>query len=196
MYKIALVEKPVGTLRVLTFLHEFEKATMTDFITSGWNRRTIEQSLKRLMSLGLIEKTKISQFPRFKKEYGLTSSGVYVAKYAEMARDACRELGGLSFREALGFPKGCMRILVYLSRREWRGTSELLKETELSANQIYRCLSALEKEGFIVVERESIRKKVILSCGHAPRIGKLLMSFDALDGALERALLWQKEGQT
>ena len=185
---VALVERPVGTLTVFTFLYERTEASISDFISSGWNRTTIRRSLGRLLSLELIQMSKTSRFPRFKKMYTLTSSGSYLAGYVRLAEEVCKGCGLFSLEEISRLPKGCLRVIVHFSRRGWHGLSSLLKDTQLSAKQAYRCLATLEEKGVLVIQRKREERERILACRLRPEASRVSLVFDALDGALDRTL--------
>ena len=185
---IAHVERPVGTLNVFIFLHNSKDATMTDFISAGWNRRTIERSLKRLVKLDLVDKRQTSRFPRFEKRYSLTPSGTYVARFADTLKETCERCARYSFEEMKNLPKGSMPLLVYFSRREWQGISDVLKETGLSANQAYKCLRALEKAAILSIEQQDGRRTRILSCKLTSMGSRISLVVDALASALEKSL--------
>ena len=188
MYRIALIERPVGTLAVFTFLHKRGEATISDFVNSGWNRRTVERSLKKLLKLAFVRRKKVSRFPRFEKRYSLTQSGIYVARFANMLREACNQQKSHSLDDLLRSPKGCMQVFVYLSRKGWRGISDLLKETGLSANQAYKCLKKLDAEGYLSIELEKTRRTRMLSCKLTAKGNRVSIILDALDMALARTV--------
>lgn len=186
--RIALVERPVGTLTVFHFLHKLQETTITDFIQSGWNRRTIEKSLKRLVKLGLVDRKQTSQFPRFEKRYSLTQSGAYIAGFVNMLKEACDKHEEVCLEDMSRYPKGCLRLLVYLSREKWKGITNLLKETGLSANQAYKCLRALDSAGILSVDRTKKLRTKVISCESTPVGNQVSIRLDAIDSALDRIL--------
>ena len=192
MYRIALIEKPVGTICVFTFLHRLKEATITDFIGSGWNRRTTKQSLDKLLKLGLVDRMETSRFPRFEKKYRLTPSGVYVSKFVGMVKEACDKHERFSLEKVSRSPKGCMRLLVHFSREGWEGISDLTKKTQLSANQAYKCLRALENVGVLAMKRRKRGRAEILSCKLTSDGSRTSLCFDALESTLDRALRGQE----
>ena len=75
-----VLEKPVGTMKILVHLHLNEKATITGLLKSeSLNQRTTYSALEKLQKEGLIFQKDSTGFP-LSKHYFLTSKGKIVAK--------------------------------------------------------------------------------------------------------------------
>ena len=85
---IGILEKPVGTMKILVHLHQNEKTTITRLLRhEQLNQRTTYSALEKLQVEGLIFQEESMGFPVC-KYYFLTDKGKEVAKQLEMVAGA------------------------------------------------------------------------------------------------------------
>ena len=85
---IGVLEKPVGTMKILVHIHQNEKTTITGLLRNEQlNQRTTYSALEKLQESGLIFQEEILGFPLC-KYYFLTDKGKEVAKQLEMVAGA------------------------------------------------------------------------------------------------------------
>ena len=81
---IGVLEKPVGTMKILVHLHQNEKATITRLLKSEQlNQRTTYSALEKLQDEGLIFQKESMGFPLC-KYYFLTDKGKQIAEQLEI----------------------------------------------------------------------------------------------------------------
>ena len=81
---IGVLEKPVGTMKILVHLHQNEKTTITTLLKNEQlNQRTTYSALEKLQKEGLIFQEKTMGFPLC-KYYFLTKKGKKVAERLEL----------------------------------------------------------------------------------------------------------------
>jgi DNA-binding HxlR family transcriptional regulator len=183
---IASVERPTLALGILLFLQRNCKATLSDMISEGWNRRTLETTLRKLRDLELLEVESSKSFPYFKKEYILTLRGGYIANFVNHMEYVLKSRLECGVEDLSTFPKGCVRILVHIHRRGWDGIANILEQVRISPNQAYRCLEFLAKKG-ILTKEEHQRGKQVFSSYSLSNVGvHIAVTVDALDRALRR----------
>ncbi|MEE9341211.1 MAG: hypothetical protein V3V21_06065 [Thermoplasmata archaeon] len=141
------------TMRCLLFLLKVKRATLSDTVSKGWNRRTTATSILKAVSLELVERIEQGSFPRFLKTYRLTDKGEYVARFVRLLEevvgtDLCDKDG--DFRR---FPKGCWAILAFMCRSRVNSISDILYGLGISPSQLYKCLSHMESKGIIFRNR-------------------------------------------
>ncbi|MFQ5885261.1 MAG: hypothetical protein ACE5IO_09200, partial [Thermoplasmata archaeon] len=168
---IASIERPVLALRLLLFLQKGNKDNLASIAMQGWNRRTVEASLKRLSELELVDYETRSSFPRFEKKYFLTGAGERIAvfvRHMEKELESCLEC---SIEDLSAFPKGCLSIVVHVLRSGWIGVTRMIEEISISPAQTYRCLDFLEDREILHKKEEQRRGRkissyrLILLCG-------------------------------
>lgn len=77
---LAAIEKPVGSMKILLYLHRNQKATITNLLRrENLNQRTTYSALGNLQKHGLISQVETIEFP-ICKYYFLTDKGKRVAK--------------------------------------------------------------------------------------------------------------------
>ena len=80
---IGILEKPVGTMKILVHLHQNDKSTITGLLKSeNLNQRTTYSALDKLQEEGLIFQEESMGFP-LSKYYFLTAKGKLVAEKLE-----------------------------------------------------------------------------------------------------------------
>ena len=85
---IGLLEKPVGTMKILVHIHRNEKTTITGLLKNEQlNQRTTYSALEKLQERGLIFQEESLGFPLC-KYYFLTDKGKEVAKKLELVAGA------------------------------------------------------------------------------------------------------------
>ena len=153
-------------------------------ISRGWNRRTLETTLGKLRNLGLLEVESHKSFPYFKKKYVLTTKGGYIANFVNHLEYVLKSRLECEVKDLSAFPKGCMRILVYIHRKGWGGIARILEQTKMSPNQAYRCLEFMAAKELLFKE-EYQRGKQTISSYSLSEIGvHIAVTMDALDRAL------------
>ena len=183
---VASIERPNLALGILLFLQRNYKATLSDMISRGWNRRTLETTLRKLKKLGLLEVEPHKSFPYFKKKYVLTMKGGYIANFVNHLEYVLKSRLECEVEELSTFPKGCMRILVHMHRKGWGGIAKILEQMKISPNQAYRCLDFMTTKG-ILSKEEYQRGKQTISSYSLSEIGvHIAVTMDALDRALTR----------
>ena len=81
---ISVLEKPVGSMKILVHLHQNEKTTITNLLKNEQlNQRTTYSALEKLQDEGLIFQEETIGFP-ICKYYFLTEKGKLVAEQLEM----------------------------------------------------------------------------------------------------------------
>ena len=111
---IRVLEKPVGTLTILTHLAKNGETTITLLKGEvGLNQRTAYSALKKLIDLGMIRRETITDFPRTIKRYTLTEDGRQLAEKLEEAEKL--------LQERLGSRNGIRIAHHPRRRRSWRG---------------------------------------------------------------------------
>ncbi|MCJ2512454.1 MAG: tetratricopeptide repeat protein, partial [Candidatus Thermoplasmatota archaeon] len=77
---LTALEKPTGTLRILAYVYQNDRGTISDFYRKiGINQESAYSSLRNLLQLGLIYEKEEGKFP-FRKFYLLTTKGDQIAK--------------------------------------------------------------------------------------------------------------------
>lgn len=77
---LSALEKPVGSMKILLYLHRHEKATITKLLKrQNLNQRTTYSALSKLQKEGLIFQEESMGFPLC-KYYFLTDKGKVVAE--------------------------------------------------------------------------------------------------------------------
>jgi DNA-binding PadR family transcriptional regulator len=186
---VALVERPVLTMRVLLFLQERRGATLSDMMQRGWNRCTTEASLRKAVSYDLIERQSEGSFPRFRKTYSLTEKGEYVARFVrllEREADQCLKDSEVDFCR---IPKGCLVILANLCRKRVVSISKALRDLSISPNQLYRCLTFMEERGIVSRTEHKMGSRIISTFTLSEKGFSLAAIADALDSALQRVIM-------
>jgi len=78
--RLSRIEKPVGSMKILLYLHQHEKATITNLLKrENLNQRTTYSALGNLQREGLIFQKKTVGFPLC-KYYFLTNKGKTLAE--------------------------------------------------------------------------------------------------------------------
>ncbi len=157
-------------------------------LSEGWNRKTLEASLERLVELGLVRIEAYRFFPRFGRNYSLTESGEYVACFVKHLERQVKSTLGIRFADFCELPKGCMAILVSMNRRGYEGISRILEKLDMSPHQAYRCLDSMEECKILLKEELSRGKKQVTSYSLSEDGLHVAVAVDALDRALEGSL--------
>jgi DNA-binding MarR family transcriptional regulator len=78
--QLSVIEKPVGSMKILMYLHQHDKATITNLLRrQNLNQRTTYSALGKLQKEGLIIQKNSMGFPVC-KYYFLTDKGRAVAE--------------------------------------------------------------------------------------------------------------------
>ena len=81
---IEILEKPVGTMKILIYLHQNEKTTITGLLKNQHlNQRTTYSALEKLQEKDLVQQKEDTGFPK-SKYYFLTNKGKTVAERLEL----------------------------------------------------------------------------------------------------------------
>lgn len=154
-------------------------------VSEGWNRRTVQSSVRILRKLKLLDVKASGAFPRFENKYYLSKKGLYVADFVRHLREILRLSLGMTMEDLPKLPKGCMSVLIYLLSRRYKGITRMLEELSISPHQAYRCLASLESKG-ILRREEHRRGKTTVSFFRLSENGVLVaVAMDALDRALK-----------
>lgn len=82
--RLSTLEKPVGSMKILLYLHRHEKATITNLLKKqNLNQRTTYSALGKLQNEGLVFQEESMGFPLC-KYYFLTDKGKVVAEQLDM----------------------------------------------------------------------------------------------------------------
>ncbi len=182
---IASLQKPILIPRVLHFLQESNEATLSDMISQGMNRRTADSSLRKMAESGLVDFTKRSAFPEFKKVFRLTPKGLRIVPFLAHLEKELRSCSGGEIGCISELPKGCMPILVHKFNNPNHGISRIIKELRMSPSQINLCLKYLVDRGVLSKEERKAGNRIVSSYSVSDKGCDVAIAAHALDRALK-----------